>query len=511
MIAEALVRSALEGGVVALIAWLVVRAFPAIRPDTRVWIWRLVFAKFLLGLIPVANVVLPILPDRYAPAPAHAIAHDHLATSATTAATGIGATPSALPPQIDPLTIAFIVWGAVVLALIVLNAVDVVRGQRLIADAEPVRNPFAIAQFHAICHRAGLRKPPALLLSDTIESAMLIGGWSPSIVLPREILADDRTEDRKLVLAHEVAHLVRRDLWWDASTRLVQVLFFFHPAVWIAAWESSLARESAADEWALKISGVSAHGYADMLFRATVQLPVRSPLALSREPGVLGMLESHRALERRLKAMKHFTKEPTSNKWLASAGLTLLAFTILPAYRLAPANWFQDQTAAGKNLKQLGVALLYYTSDYDDVLPNPQSTHALQYILWPYTKDKRMWDTYNPTGSQFKLARNLGGVHVPDIANPDSIPMIYETKPWPDGARWVEFGSPFSRNQHAAEVPLPPDRATQLIAGDDWKSVEKKLTIKYPISAKPLPMNYGDDWTPPDGGQTTTPALRAGP
>src|SRR5579859_3305981 len=63
MTVDTLISSSVQGGVVALLVWFAVRFLPSLTPAARVWLWRLVFLKFALGLFGVGQVTLHVLPS----------------------------------------------------------------------------------------------------------------------------------------------------------------------------------------------------------------------------------------------------------------------------------------------------------------------------------------------------------------------------------------------------------------------------------------------------------------
>ncbi len=68
--AEAMLRACWQGAVAIALVWLACRAWARMPGSTRCWLWRLAVLKILLALFWAQPVVLPVLPDRPAVAPA---------------------------------------------------------------------------------------------------------------------------------------------------------------------------------------------------------------------------------------------------------------------------------------------------------------------------------------------------------------------------------------------------------------------------------------------------------
>jgi beta-lactamase regulating signal transducer with metallopeptidase domain len=103
-----------------------------------------------------------------------------------------------------------------------------------------------------------------------------------------------------MMLAHELAHIKRHDLWWAWLPMAARVLFFFHPLVFLASKESRLTEEMAADELTVTAGRFPPVDYAGMLVEVAAEL-FPSP----KEEMVIGVVGSRHTLKRRLIAMKH--------------------------------------------------------------------------------------------------------------------------------------------------------------------------------------------------------------
>ncbi len=99
--------------------------------------------------------------------------------------------------------------------------------------------------------RLGLRFPPRVCISEKIREAIGGGLWRPLVLLPASWLSQMPPEVLEAVIAHELAHVRRLDLWVNLLQRLMETLLFYHPAVWWLSRRVSLEREMCADELAI--------------------------------------------------------------------------------------------------------------------------------------------------------------------------------------------------------------------------------------------------------------------
>jgi len=108
------------------------------------------------------------------------------------------------------------------------------------------------------------RRDTRVAISAEIGTACAAGFLRPMILLPE---ADVRTlgrDDLARIVAHEYGHLARYDDWTNAAMQTVCAVFFFLPALAIAARQVELARERACDDVAIERTG-DRTAYARML------------------------------------------------------------------------------------------------------------------------------------------------------------------------------------------------------------------------------------------------------
>jgi len=87
-----------------------------------------------------------------------------------------------------------------------------------------------------------------LLESPSVLAPAAIGIAHPTIILPTSTLDDDELES---ILAHEVAHVSRRDNLLGLIESLFAAALWFHPLVWIARRVLATTREAACDDAAV--------------------------------------------------------------------------------------------------------------------------------------------------------------------------------------------------------------------------------------------------------------------
>jgi hypothetical protein len=87
-----------------------------------------------------------------------------------------------------------------------------------------------------------------LTLSERLTSPVALG--SDEICLPRRALSELDPIRLESILAHELAHLIRRDPTWLTMARVIEAIFFFQPLNLLARRRMQEAAEFASDAWA---------------------------------------------------------------------------------------------------------------------------------------------------------------------------------------------------------------------------------------------------------------------
>lgn len=105
----------------------------------------------------------------------------------------------------------------------------------------------------------------------------IFGIFHPVLLLPQGVRARLSGEQLEAIVAHELCHVQRRDNLTFAVHMFVEMLFWFHPAVWWIGTQLIGERERACDETVIRAGGC-AEAYAEGILNVC-KLCVESPLA----------------------------------------------------------------------------------------------------------------------------------------------------------------------------------------------------------------------------------------
>lgn len=104
-----------------------------------------------------------------------------------------------------------------------------------------------------LAQKLKIQRPVAILESLRIQSPVVIGHFKPLILMPVGLLAGLSIDQVEAILAHELAHVYRRDYLLNLLQTLIEALFYFNPGVW---WISScirIEREHCCDDIAVAL------------------------------------------------------------------------------------------------------------------------------------------------------------------------------------------------------------------------------------------------------------------
>jgi bla regulator protein blaR1 len=112
--------------------------------------------------------------------------------------------------------------------------------------------------------RLRVSAPVRLCTSATVRVPTAIGWLRPYILLPVTALTGLSEAQIAAILAHELAHISRRDYLLNSLQTAIETVLFYHPAVWWVGRQMRLEREHCCDDMAVAVCG-SAFEYASAL------------------------------------------------------------------------------------------------------------------------------------------------------------------------------------------------------------------------------------------------------
>jgi len=102
--------------------------------------------------------------------------------------------------------------------------------------------------FRSVCKQGRIRWPVRLRLTDQLVSPSLCGVLRPVILIPSSLATELSQPQLRAALLHELIHLRRADVLVSFFQSLLQIVYWWHPLVWLANARIRGLREEAVDD-----------------------------------------------------------------------------------------------------------------------------------------------------------------------------------------------------------------------------------------------------------------------
>jgi len=244
------------------------------------------------------------------------------------------ATPFAASAALLPAAVALWLTGVLVLSTRLIGGLRLVGRLRAASSAASARWQRHLDDLAA---RLGVGAGARLFISPLVNVPLAIGCLRPVILVPIEFLTGMPPEHVSALLAHELAHVLRRDYVANVLQGIVETIFFYHPAVWRISNEVRIEREHCCDDLAANAVG-DVVAYAQALAELETREPSRSRLALPASGGAL-VERVRRLIEPDALDTRAFPRPAAAWAmvllWLAGAGIAVM-HGVPPAFPARP-------------------------------------------------------------------------------------------------------------------------------------------------------------------------------
>jgi beta-lactamase regulating signal transducer with metallopeptidase domain len=344
-----------QGLTVAVIAYAAVRVLRLKHGNPRYGAYLLAFAVMtvsplltftILGVPagpatlapgPVPQIESPGLTPRFAsPEPAQPRSESGLTVSTTHHVPLRERLDAALQAS---LPWALVGWMGGVLILSVRLLLGFLGVRRWRRDLKPLADSLE-SRVALLSERLGLPGFSRVFISRRAMEVVALGYLRPMVLLPATVVTQMPPEMLEAVIAHELAHIRRLDLWANLAQRVVETLLFYHPAVWWLSHRLRAERELCCDELAVKATGER------LTYASALESAGRTRLAARQRALAMELRQSKKST---LARVRHVLGLPPlagdSGCWYAGAiGVLLVVALLLP-----PALVFANRPAETRN------------------------------------------------------------------------------------------------------------------------------------------------------------------
>lgn len=254
-------------------------------------------------------------------------------------ATNSTAEPAADITGISPMLLIWLVCAILLAAYFAVGYACMVRqfrGTRLAPQPS----------IDALLDRFRFSRDPHICVSNSRRAPLTFGVFRPTVLLPEDLPVGDA--QFQLVLAHELAHIRRKDCLRKLLLTVCLCLYWWNPLVWMMVWLANRDMELACDEAVLRALGPDCRkAYALTLLDMAQRNPKSAPLCS-------GFAKS--SAEERIRAILSFKRIPA---WvgICVSVLFVLTASVFTTQAASPAAVPEPEPAVQEEIPEENVAV----------------------------------------------------------------------------------------------------------------------------------------------------------
>ncbi|HVF47828.1 MAG TPA: M56 family metallopeptidase [Pyrinomonadaceae bacterium] len=226
-------------------------------------------------------------------------------------------------PNILPFAVGLWLLGVAIFSLRLTGGIWQLK--RFIEREESVDDDWQ-QMFSNVCGQLGVTAAVRLMRSAVVATPIAVGVLSPIVIVPASLFLQMSPRELETIIAHELIHIRRYDPLVNMLQSLVEVIFFYHPAVWWMSAQIRREREFAADAAVLDVFRDSHTVYASAL----ANLEEIRLMANGQVPSLASAANGGNLMQRIQKILKIKTEASGANSaWTAGLAFLLTSVVVL--------------------------------------------------------------------------------------------------------------------------------------------------------------------------------------
>ena len=251
----ALVHFLWQGAIVGAATMLVLKALRTSSPNLRYIV--ACAGLLIMFVLPIATAVVAFRSDvEVSGAATHSIAPNSISATVTAQERpSTHAQDSFSREDVEAwLPAAILFWLVGVSILSIKTAIAWWSVQRLRRGAFPP-SAEVCAPVRDLASRLRITRPVQIMESVLVTVPTVIGSLRPVILWPVTAMTGLPAEQIEALVAHELAHIRRWDYFVNLLQSALEILLFYHPAVWMISDRIRVERENCCDDLAVAVCG----------------------------------------------------------------------------------------------------------------------------------------------------------------------------------------------------------------------------------------------------------------
>lgn len=229
-------------------------------------------------------------------------------------------------------------------------------------------------RLNELATKMGVHRKIDAFFSPLAKVPMTLGTLKPIILFPVTAFTGLNSKEIEAIIAHELAHILRNDYLFNIIQSIVEILFFYHPAVWIISAQIRAERENSCDNLAIVATG-DKRAYMKTLAMFQIQQAQQADLAMAYSAKKGSALQRIKRLQKEI-AMKTNFIEGLIAAGIIVSGLVLASFTARPQVKTAPADSTQNPiSVAAKDTTPLPARDSLY-AEMEDLIKRTQASQT---------------------------------------------------------------------------------------------------------------------------------------
>jgi bla regulator protein BlaR1 len=203
-----------------------------------------------------------------------------------------------------------------------------------------------------LVHKLGIKRKVEVFFSPLTRVPVTLGAIKPVVLFPISALTGLTPKEFEAVIAHELAHIMRNDYLFNILQSMIEMLFFYHPAIWIISAQVRAERENSCDNIAVDATGNKIE-YIKTLAAMQIKQTEHAQFAMAFSAKRGSVLQRIKRLQKE-KTMKTNFIEGLIAAGIIAGGLMLASFTSNnPTHSLVQVNDSITQQNTNQNRDSL--------------------------------------------------------------------------------------------------------------------------------------------------------------